>query len=855
MKTSDPTRHPVQAPAEPSQSDSDPAAPTSSTGQLQRRFRLGRWRVDTEEGSLRHGDELRKLPAQPMQLLVFLASHAGEVLSRDSLLEAIWPGIAVTESSLTRCVSELRTALDDDPRQPRYIETLPKRGYRLVATVERAVADADLPGPADGPWVASQTRPPHPDPPPKAGRRVGWAVPALAFTLVLLGWGLLTLFDRGLGTRRPLSPADALPADPAARALYQGGLEALRLLDLPQAAEQLRRAAEIEGGSPLGQRALAEALFLAGRIDAAQIAAQHAVELGDALPRTSQVWIEGWQATTQLDWPRAEEAFRALTVLEPGNSAAALGLATVLLESGQYGETLTEIDLSRDRVDPLGQDPRFDELVHRATLFTSDFDRSLASADKLLAHAAADGAAGLEIRARAGRGQALLHRGEKDAGLAELEQALQLATDQQDLSAQAEILRYQGVHCLRLGQYPESEEASAGALAIARATGLPRLEAGALTSLARITQATGESERAAEYFDQANALAQALGDLAQQRHLLTDMAIFHATTLYDLPRALELFEQALELARQQGADRSVADGLINLGTLNTTLGRTDIAGGYFEEAASIYRRTGNREGLARARLSQGGHFLDQGQINLASDALRESVAQFRAVDNERMIAAALVRRGEVEAAQGRFADARRTHEEALALRIRLGSLPRIQISQLELALLALRECDPRRAAIEAAAIEQEAEPGGGFWRHARRVLLRAILAQAQPQEALRLLRQRPEDPEGDAAECCFWSLAEIETKLQLGELAAAEEQARTVSRELSETGEWSAWAQVQLLLARIESHSGRTDQAHQRLQSLHDDAEKRGWTLLAHRAQTLLQLDAPGLAEACRPVQ
>ena len=70
-----------------------------------------------------------------MDLLVYLAQTAGQVISKDTLLNDVWGTDAVSESALTRTVTELRQALDDSADSPRILETIPKRGYRLIAAV------------------------------------------------------------------------------------------------------------------------------------------------------------------------------------------------------------------------------------------------------------------------------------------------------------------------------------------------------------------------------------------------------------------------------------------------------------------------------------------------------------------------------------------------------------------------------------------------------------------------------------------------------------------------------------------------------------------------------------------------
>jgi DNA-binding winged helix-turn-helix (wHTH) protein len=72
-----------------------------------------------------------------MEVLVYLADHAGEVVSKESLLQALWGDTFVNENALTRCISELRKAFNDDAEEPRVIQTIAKRGYRLIAPVSK----------------------------------------------------------------------------------------------------------------------------------------------------------------------------------------------------------------------------------------------------------------------------------------------------------------------------------------------------------------------------------------------------------------------------------------------------------------------------------------------------------------------------------------------------------------------------------------------------------------------------------------------------------------------------------------------------------------------------------------------
>ena len=110
-------------------------------------FRVGEWYVDPDSGRLlREGVEV-KLEPKVMQVLVFLAQHSGKVVSREALEAVVWAGMVVGYDALSGSIIKLRKALGDDSRHPQYIETVSKKGYRLIASVsEVGEDDADRQG-------------------------------------------------------------------------------------------------------------------------------------------------------------------------------------------------------------------------------------------------------------------------------------------------------------------------------------------------------------------------------------------------------------------------------------------------------------------------------------------------------------------------------------------------------------------------------------------------------------------------------------------------------------------------------------------------------------------------------------
>jgi len=102
-------------------------------------FSLGEWLVQPQLNRLsRPSGADVQLEPKMMDVLVCLARNPGDVVSREGLIDAVWPEVFISESVLTRAIAGLRRALGDDARRPRFIETIAKRGYRLIGTAAPA---------------------------------------------------------------------------------------------------------------------------------------------------------------------------------------------------------------------------------------------------------------------------------------------------------------------------------------------------------------------------------------------------------------------------------------------------------------------------------------------------------------------------------------------------------------------------------------------------------------------------------------------------------------------------------------------------------------------------------------------
>jgi len=104
-------------------------------GTQEARLRIGAWCVEPTTGRMSRGDEVVRLEARTLRLLLCLADRAGQVVTADELLDKIWPDVTVSQDSVYQAVASLRRLLGDNSRQPDYIATVPRQGYRLVAQV------------------------------------------------------------------------------------------------------------------------------------------------------------------------------------------------------------------------------------------------------------------------------------------------------------------------------------------------------------------------------------------------------------------------------------------------------------------------------------------------------------------------------------------------------------------------------------------------------------------------------------------------------------------------------------------------------------------------------------------------
>lgn len=115
-----------------------------------RPFQLEGWQVDPVANEISNGDRTARIEPKAMRLLACLAARAERPVTREELCAAIWPDVVVGDDSLSRLVFQLRRVFGDDSRRPRFIQTLPKVGYRLAVAAPPAAdcSTRDIESPA-----------------------------------------------------------------------------------------------------------------------------------------------------------------------------------------------------------------------------------------------------------------------------------------------------------------------------------------------------------------------------------------------------------------------------------------------------------------------------------------------------------------------------------------------------------------------------------------------------------------------------------------------------------------------------------------------------------------------------------
>ena len=353
-------------------------------------FRIGDWTVDTIANAFERGDERVQVEPKAMQVLAVLVEHAGEVVSKDILFERVWDGRFVTDDVLTGAVGQLRRALGDDARSPSYIQTVPRRGYRLIAKVEAIDSEPPEAPASAAPWWRRRS----------FDRRLVVALALAVPASALLAWSARAIWDGSLVNgplirqeieilAEPESSArhpDALVAYHRARLLMEEGADPTG--DPLQVLEDLRHAVELDPELAEAWVLLARAHWMSryhgvpADIGVAETlrAAHRALDIDPNLPE-AHIVVGQSLLFDERDLPAAEAAFERALALAPTHARALRVRGVLRSITGRFDDALDDA-LEARRLDPASEPMGWEE---RMRYLTGERDAAIDDLKELLA--------------------------------------------------------------------------------------------------------------------------------------------------------------------------------------------------------------------------------------------------------------------------------------------------------------------------------------------------------------------------------------------------------------------------------------------------------------------------------------
>jgi TolB-like protein/DNA-binding winged helix-turn-helix (wHTH) protein/Tfp pilus assembly protein PilF len=348
-------------------------------------YRFDRFQADDTAFRLTADGTPVSLEPKTLRLLLYFAQNQDRLLRKQEILDAVWADTAVTENALTRSIGLLRKALDDDPREPRFIETVPAAGYRFIATVETL--------PSAQPATLAQPQPANPAQPALPRRRLSSLLAVLACFLLLFvaaAWLIASRIHRAAPIHSlAVLPLDNLSGDPSQDYLADGMTDELiteiaripnlRVVSrtsvipqknsrksLPEIARELNVDAIVEGSAVRsGDRVRITAQLIDARTDrhlwaesfeapatdvislqdsiAQQIASQARLVLLPPPPRrpinpaAHDAYLRGRYFFHKQDFPHSIEYYQQAIALDPNFASAYAGYATAYEASAFFG--------------------------------------------------------------------------------------------------------------------------------------------------------------------------------------------------------------------------------------------------------------------------------------------------------------------------------------------------------------------------------------------------------------------------------------------------------------------------------------------------------------------------------------
>ena len=929
------------------------------------RVRFGLFEVDLWTCELRKRALRIRVPHQSFQILAMLLERPGQVITREQLRRALWPSDVFVdfERSLNSAVQKLRSALQDSAQQSRYIETLPKQGYRFIATVELvlSVSEPSQPAATEGPTeLPSATKVSDELPAVMSWPRGRWKywtmavfvsvlliafvwhqyhrrnqpVPAQAHQLSVVipssarrrsvavmgfrnasrnaqaSW-LSTAFTEMLATemaagnhlrtvaeehvaraKLELSLADkdsyasdtltkihqnlgcdyvvvgsylalgqagkervrldarvqdavtgetvasvavtgsqsdlfdlasrageqlragldvealtlsesegvrtALPATPEAARLYSEGLAKLRVFDDIAARDLLEKVIGSEPRYSPAYSALATAWFALGYDAKAAASARQAMDLAGGLPERLRLEVEARYHEMSGEWTQAAEVYLRLQRSYPDDLDYGLELATAQTTMGDSAAGAATIAALRKLPSPQRDDPRIDLSEAAVARELSDYKREQTLAQSAARKAEKAGARLLMARAELIEGRAFDSLGNFNSALEAYTIAQRIFAESGDLDQSAMALMDTGIVLLNTGDL-----------------------AGAQNKIAR----------AREVFRKK-------GDQANLAAALSNLGIIYLEQ-GKIPETERLYREALTIFNDIGRKNRQDDATDNLADVLRQQGKFREAKDMLEPLVEHLRSSGRKALLGVALDTLGLIAEAQGDMQAALQKYREAVSlckdagdKIYSEETEQLLGKAYLR-------QGDFESANRVLSEALSIDRDISAKGDAALAQIALVEVALEQARPSdsttlRAALEELRLEKmtDGEIEGDI------VLVRELIEQGKTAEAAELVNSAVVLSKGSYDPTVRFDVALATARLRVAQHRCADA-GRTLRPALDQAiqvGCVSCQLEARLELGEIQIARGNRERGRSQLRDLADEAERRGFGLIAKRA-------------------
>ena len=484
-----------------------------------------------------------------------------------------------------------------------------------------------------------------------------------------------------------------LPESAVAARHYAEGLLELYRQRPARALPLLTTAAELAPEAPLVRIALARAADGAGRDEQARASAERALGLSGVLAREARLALEAQYHATLRQWPQAIAQYQALCMLYPDELDYGVQLARLQMYAGQPEAALATVERLHGLPGELGNDPRIDLEEARAAHGISDYRRCLAAAQRAAAIGAARQNWGLVGRSQYFVGLSLVHFGDVEAGLAELERGRELARASEDLVFLGYLQPVIAFQYLTRGELARARAELESAAAAVAEVGNDYTAANISESLARIDREQGQHERAR----------------ARVRDVLPHY-------------------------RLDGSVHALSTAFTHLASLDAEAGELDLAEQHVAQALDYSRQLGRKQAEADALCLQAALARRRGQLARAESLEAPALELALATGNGRRRAQVLEARAERLWLQGDAAVARAELEQALGLRRAEHDWLGERLTQSQLWRWQAFE-QPLEAAARAAELRAELERAGALALAARfravEILARAFAAQGR----------------------------------------------------------------------------------------------------------------------------